>query len=190
MLVLYVFAEKGATKINKDICFGSQNLELAKKSSMKSCPHCKRDNDETAGNCRECGAELGTPEKATAPQTQDIPKSNDESFSKRTKLLFWLGAWGGVVLATLAINPAYLRATAMFPIGLFAFLANGTQNAFWAWATGGFIIGWVIYVVLSAMMFNAKNKRGFIVIYVIFCILLALNVGGCQRVFEDASHIQ
>jgi biotin transporter BioY len=78
----------------------------------------------------------------------------------------------------------------MFPIGLFAFLANGTQNAFWAWATGGFIIGWVLYAVLSGLLFNAKNKRVFIAIYIIFCILLALNVGGCVKVLGDTSHIQ
>jgi hypothetical protein len=157
---------------------------------MKSCPHCKKDNDDNARNCRECGAELGTLEKATAAQEQNIPKSDDDSFSKRTKLLFWFGAWGGVVLAIIAINPANLRAAAMFPIGLFAFLANGTQNAFWAWATGGFIIGWVLYAVLSGLLFNAKNKRVFIAIYIIFCILLALNVGGCVKVLGDTSHIQ
>ena len=157
---------------------------------MKTCPHCKRDNADEAGNCRECGAELGTSKKAIATQEQNIPKSDDESFSKRTKWIFWLAAWGGVVLAVLAINPAYLRAAAMFPIGLFALFAGGTQNAFWAWATGGFIIGWVIYAVLSGLLFNAKNKRVFIAIYIVFCILLALNVGGCQRVLEDASHIQ
>jgi len=146
------------------------------KRRMKTCPQCKLENDDEAGNCRGCGAELRI--------------LKDESFSRRTKLLLWIAAWGGVIFAVLAINPAYIRAAFLFPIGLFAFLANGTQNAFWAWVAGGFIIGWMLYAVLSAMMFGAKNKQFFIVIYVIFCILLALNVGGCVKVLEDASHIQ
>jgi hypothetical protein len=157
---------------------------------MKTCPHCKRDNDDEAENCRECGAELGIPGKATVTQDQNIPKSDDEFFSKRAKLSFWFAAWGGVVLIVLAINPAYIRAAPVFPVGLFAFISNGTQNAFWAWASGAFIIGWALYAVLSAIMFKAKSKHVFIATYLIFCILLLLNIGGCQRVLEDASHIQ
>jgi hypothetical protein len=155
---------------------------------MKICPHCKNENADEAGHCLECGAGL-TPENATLTQEQNASKPKSASFSRRTRLLFWCAAWGGVVLAILAINPAYLRAAVIFPIGLFAFFSNGTQSAFWVWATGSFLIGWVLYAALSAMMFGAKNKRVFIVIYIIFCILLALNVGGCVRVLEDTSQI-
>src|SRR6202044_1363840 len=124
----------------------------------KPCPYCKADNDDEAANCHECGAKLGIPEKATIAQGQNILKIENESFSRRAKWLCWFAAWGGVALAVFVINPAYFRAAFLFPIGLFAFFANGTQTAFWAWGTGGFIFGWVLYVVLSAVLFGAKNK--------------------------------
>lgn len=157
---------------------------------MKTCPHCKAENADEVENCLGCAAQLRILENATLAEGQDVPKPKSELFPRRKKIFLWIAAWVCVFLTLLAINPAYTRAAFLFPIGLFAFFAMGTQNAFLAWSTGGFIIGWVLYALLSVIMFGTKNKKVFAVIYVIFCILLALNVGGCVKILEDTAHIQ
>lgn len=105
------------------------------------------------------------------------------------KRLLWFGAWGIVILITLAMNPASIITAPLFPMGLFALFPNGDDKAIVAWGTGGFIVGWLFYVLLSIVMFTTNRKGIFFLLYIIFCILLALNVGGCQRVLKDVSHI-
>jgi hypothetical protein len=164
------------------------------KCFMKTCPRCSRENEEEARNCRECGAEFEIPKKAIANEDQNISRFGGEPFSTRVKTFFWFAAWGGVVLIVLAINPAYFRAAFIFPMGLFALSPNGDGTgitpSIMALKLGAFIIGWVLYAVLSVIMFKAKSRGIFIATYVIFCILLLLNIGGCHRVSESMSGIQ
>lgn len=158
---------------------------------MKTCTNCWCANDDEAECCRECGTKFVVWKglEPLSSSQQDDAKFNCP-IPTSTKLRFWFGAWGFVILASLAVNPSYLLAAPCFPVGLFALFPNGIENVFWGWGTGAFVLGWVLYAVLSAIMFKAKKKSVFLIIYIIFCILLLLNVGGCQRVLEDVSHIE
>jgi hypothetical protein len=161
---------------------------------MKTCPRCSRKNNDEAAKCRECGAEFGIMEKTVVNEAQKGPQFSGEPYSARVKTCFWLAAWGGVVLIVLVINPVYLRATFIFPVGLFALFPNGDGTgitpSMMALKAGAFIIGWVLYAVLTAIMFKAKSRSAFIASYIIFCALLLLNIGGCHRVSESMSGIQ
>jgi hypothetical protein len=161
---------------------------------MKRCPRCSRDNDDAVANCMHCGVELGNSEKTPTAAGQKFAKSGEESFSKRVKSYYWFSAWAGVALIVLAINPAYLRASLLFPVGLFALLpigdGTGIGASMMAMEGGIFIVGWALYAVLTAMMFNAKNRRVFFARYIIFCVLLLLNISGCHHILKSLSGIQ
>lgn len=81
-------------------------------------------------------------------------------------------------------------AAPFFPIGLISFLPNGDALAIEVWMAGGFFFGWGLYVLLSVIIFKAKSKGVFLVLFFIFCVLLAFNVVGCRHVLESASQIQ
>jgi hypothetical protein len=147
---------------------------------MKVCPSCCLTNDDDAECCKECGAKL-------------LPRSanSNDSISTSTKWCFWLGAWGIVILASIAVTgtPRCILATPMFPIGLLFWLPNGENKAIEGWMTGAWVIGWLFYFLLSVVMFRIKKSGIFFIIYFIFCILLVFNVVGCQRVIQVASGI-
>jgi hypothetical protein len=159
---------------------------------VNPCPHCRTDNYASAEKCRECGAELGNAKKSvlTEPPNQNTSQSKNESISGPTKLGYWFAAWGCVVLIVLVSMPAYILAAPFFPLGLFALMPQGEEGGIEAMMTGGFIIGWAIYMLLSVIMFKTKNRGLFFFIYVMFCALLLLNLAGCYRTTEAASHIQ
>jgi len=144
---------------------------------MKICPQCGSENQDALPACQECGIKIET------------RNSEDKPFSTTEKIYYWLGAWGGVILFVLVINPASILAAPFFPIGLLALLPNGAEKAIMAWMVGGWMIGWVFYILLSVVMFQAKKANIFIIFYVIFCIFLALNVVGCQRTMTAVSGI-
>lgn len=106
------------------------------------------------------------------------------------KLGYWLAAWGATILIAFLINPQSIRTAIFFPIGLLALLPNGEHMAIFAGIVGGWIVGWIFYIVLSVVLFCAKKSNHFFLIYIIFCILLALNVAGCQEVSQAVSKIE
>src|SRR5579871_4222095 len=110
----------------------------------------------------------------------------NEPPSGKAKLGYWCAAWIGVAVVTLLINPSAIAAVPFFPAGLFGLLGNGEAGII-AFMMGAWISGWALYVVLTVSMVRAKKRDAFFRTYVVFCILLALNVGGCQRLGEVAS---
>jgi hypothetical protein len=96
-----------------------------------------------------------------------------------------------VILVTAAIKPAHLLTAPVFPVGLFALLPDrGDEAVATAWLLRiPIVMGWAIYVLLSAAMWRARTRGAFLLIYIAFCMLLALNLGGCQRALEAASQI-
>jgi hypothetical protein len=159
---------------------------------MNPCPHCRADNYDDAKICRECGTELPTATKPElpAPPKQSASHSENEFISRSEKWGYWFTAWGGVVLIAFLLDPHYILTAPFFPIGLAALLPNGEGRAIRAWMSFGFIIGWALYILLSLAMFKTRKRNGFFVIYMIFCILLLLNLAGCYRTFSAVSHIQ
>lgn len=110
--------------------------------------------------------------------------------NRRLKNLLWCLAWGMVILTTLAIKPADVLTAPFFPVGLLGFLRGGEPTAMVAWMLGfPIVFGWLIYILISAAMFRAGRNGTFILIYIVLCALLAVNVVGCHRTLEAASHI-
>lgn len=50
-------------------------------------------------------------------------------------------------------------------------------------------VGWTIYIALTFMMFVAKRTNVFWRAYIVFCLLLALNLVGCRRIIDAAAGI-
>jgi hypothetical protein len=149
---------------------------------MKICPSCCLTNGDDAENCRECGAKLSPPSSYT---------NFSDPISISAKWVFWLAAWGIVIVASVAVTgtPRCILATPMFPIGLLFWLPNGENKAIEGWMTGAWAIGWLFYLLLAVVIFRIKKSGIFFIIYLIFCILLVFNVVGCQRVIQAASGI-
>jgi hypothetical protein len=147
-------------------------------------------NSDEAEACHECGTKFPVWKEPDPlpPQDQNEPKFSDP-LSASIKLRFLLGAWGFVILICLATNPQSILAAPFFPIGLIACLPNGEEKAIAGWMRGAWIIGWVVYALLFIAMFQIKKRGVFFLVFIIFCILLLLNISGCQRIAEAASGI-
>ena len=147
-------------------------------------------NGDEAEVCHECGTAFPVRKKPNqlSSQNQNEPKLSD-SLSTAKKWYFFAGAWGFVILVCLITNPQSILAAPFFPLGLIACLPNGEDKAIAGWMKGTWITGWVVYAVLSVAMFQVKRRGLFFVIFVIFCILLLLNISGCNRVMTAASEI-
>jgi hypothetical protein len=155
---------------------------------MKPCGYCGTENASAARHWSGCGEPLRTQEideaRISFSQWFHAP------FPKRGRLALWLAAWGIVALATLTIKPSYILAAPFFPLGLLALL-HGPEEAIVAWMLGlPALLGWGIYVTLSAAIFRTQRKGTFWILYLFFCTLLLLNVSGCQRAMRGASEIR
>lgn len=111
-----------------------------------------------------------------------------EPLSIGTKSGYWFAAWAGVALVTLLFNPSAMAAALFFPAGLFGLFGN-EESGIVAWMMGAWALGWVLYVVLTISMLRATKRSAFFQTYIVFCILLALNVAGCHRIISAASGI-
>jgi ribosomal protein L40E len=152
---------------------------------MKVCQGCGCENDDNAERCRQCGTKI---EALKQTESQRDLKFNDPMTSS-DKWRLWLGAWFLVVLAALIINPSSILATPFFPIGLLVWLPKGEETAIAGWMMGAWVIGWIFYLLFSVIMFKTKKAGPFFIMFSMFCILLILNVVGCQRVMQTASEI-
>ncbi len=119
------------------------------------------------------------------------PADNDEPVSGANRWWFVLSAWVAVVLLTFLLNPSSVLAAPFFPIGLLALLPRGEEKAI----TGVMMLypvflGWGFYFGFQVIMMGTRSDKVFFVLYAVLCVLLLLNVGGCQRVVEAASQIQ
>ena len=154
---------------------------------MKVCSNCFRSNEDNAERCRECGKNKFEPLNSLAPVNNQT--ESDEGISPRYRSILWWGGWGAVTVFFAVTNPPSLAAFYAFPLGLMAWLPGGTANAIMAFMFGGWMIGWSIYLLIAVALSNIKKRGLFFLIYGVFCVLLILNVVGCQRVMEAASGI-
>ena len=158
--------------------------------SMRICGYCGCENSDGALQCRECGTVFAQ------GQNSAIKPDSGEGFNRpisiRLKWYLWSGAWAVVILATLAINPANLLTAPSFPLGLIALLPRGEGEAVaTAWLIGiPLIVGWGIYAMLFVLILRTRKRIAFLFVYVVFAVLLGLNLAGCQRALEAASQIR
>jgi len=85
-----------------------------------------------------------------------------------------------VVIVTLAIDPHYLVTAPLFPIGLAGLLPNGHL-----FIVQALFPGWLIYIILSLALFRTRTCNGFLIIFLVLCLLLILNLAGCQHEFHE-----
>jgi hypothetical protein len=121
------------------------------------------------------------PHEASKPSE---PESSPNERSSRLSLLAFTAALWAFALLIISATPP-LVGVFIFPIGLFAFftLPDGRQEAsfaIWSFLWGG----WAIYVVLSLWFVATRRSEVRLILGVVFCLLLAFNVGGCAHVWS------
>ena len=79
----------------------------------------------------------------------------------------------GIVLLSIVVSPSILL---IFPSGVDMFFASNSQ--------GGFI-GYILYIAICLLGIYTKDRRVFIFIYLIFIMLLIMNIIGCSRTNLD-----
>jgi hypothetical protein len=90
----------------------------------------------------------------------------------------------------LVSNPKWVPAAPLFPLGLIAVFPNGTEMAVMAWMMLlPVCVGWAFYALLTIVMVETRRNWLFVLIYVIFCLALALNVVGCNKTVEAVQGI-
>ena len=106
------------------------------------------------------------------------------------KLGLYFGAWAVLIFQLLRDKPEQLLKAPGFPIGLLAGLPAQTAIVV-AWFGGWLvaIVGWTIYGVLTNVILRARRMPVFAITYVVFCVLLALNMVGCNKMIEIAAGI-
>ena len=119
------------------------------------------------------------------------PTTDDGSISQSARWWLWGGGWGLAAVLTAIHSPAHLLLVPFFPVGLLALLPNGEQAAIGGWMLQfPIMLGWAFYAAYSFIMLRQRRATVFFVLYIVFCIVLVLNVGGCQRTMDAASKIE
>jgi hypothetical protein len=87
-------------------------------------------------------------------------------------------------------HPSQILLAPFFPLGLLAALPHGEDRAINGWMQiYPALLGWLFYGLISAALFKARGKQSFFLTYILFCIILLLNVAGCKKVLEAAAGI-
>jgi len=108
--------------------------------------------------------------------------------SRWVKLGLYFAAWGTLVLTVWSKTPDHLQSAPAFPVGLLGGLPQ--QHAIvvaWLGGLPDMIGGWMLYALLTYVMLRIKNIPIFLVLFAMFCILLALNLAGCNRMMKTVS---
>jgi hypothetical protein len=99
-------------------------------------------------------------------------------------------ALGARFTGSVADNPVNILYTPFFPVGLVAMFPNGayygtvaTMLVFPA------LLGWVLYGIIYFFIRRARRRGTFLLLYILLCVLLVLNLVGCQRVIEASKGI-
>jgi hypothetical protein len=106
----------------------------------------------------------------------------NETISIPEKLGRWALAWG-IAAALSAYPPQVLIFFWLFPVGMFEFLLppNDYQRSISFNISSLLIIGWIIYGLLTIIAFCQNQRSHFRIVFMILCVLLAMNVAGCYH---------
>jgi hypothetical protein len=140
---------------------------------------------------RDLYASLLEQPKGDPLESADGDRLPFEPLSARFRWGLYFGAWGVVILITLAARPAYLLRAASFPIGLFAMLPKGEETSITLWMLGPIAVGfgWTLYAALTFILTCTRKTVIWLIAYCLLCLLLALNAVGCDKMIEAAKGI-
>ena len=104
---------------------------------------------------------------------------SSELISLRRRIGLWITAWIIATVACAVPRPVILIFTGVFPAGLLYFLLPAC-----AWSNdttiGLLVFGWLLYAGLTVAGLSQKRASKYFQLYLILCVLLLLNVVGCQ----------
>jgi hypothetical protein len=103
--------------------------------------------------------------------------ANDETRRRKKRLIFIGFAWAIAVIAAFP-HPAGIVWFWAFPAGLSMFFTGTRADLL------DVVIGWPVYIALTAWAVSARRRWLYIAVYVLICVVLALNVVGCRRVLR------
>ena len=114
-----------------------------------------------------------------------ISETNRDPLDNRfLRLLIFIGTFILVPLLIWGPTPSFSEYSLilLFPTGLIAFFVRNT-NALSHWSTADVIVvGWIIYVGVSLIALLVKKRSLFMFLYIIFLLLLFMNVAGCNLI--------
>ena len=70
----------------------------------------------------------------------------------------------------------------LFPIGLITFFVRNGNALSHLPIVGLIVAGWILYVGVSLIALLVKKRSLFVVLYIIFLLLLFVNVAGCNLI--------
>jgi hypothetical protein len=138
---------------------------------MQKCSYCGRENEDAEHFCRECGTALR--DLPPRPSAMDL----DILVPLRWRIKRVSIACILTLIAMMVPNPSIIVFAMFFPAPLGLILR--TENMF------PIIVGWLIYAVLVLGSLFAKNKKIHRRFFLIFCILLLINIAGCHIMGTD-----
>ena len=97
------------------------------------------------------------------------------------RAMWWAGAFFGAMLLTALIvmpSPLAIAFAPFFPEGLFFFVyTRGSETAL--------LLGWTVYLALGWLLLRTRSARWFAIVYLVLCLCLAVNVGGCKHIADN-----
>lgn len=104
-----------------------------------------------------------------------VDQSEGIAFGKRVTL--WAVPFIVATIATVAPYPEMLRGAWLFPIGLLGLAHPDPRNLM---TTEVIVAGWLLYVGLSIYGLLQRQRRKYLILFGILCVLLLINVVGCH----------
>lgn len=165
---------------------------------MITCSYCGRENSDEAEHCSECGTPLRNDPASTSGGLKGIP-NHESSFPEPAqhqvslwlKWLLWLLAWGSLAIFTALEHPEDFKGILGFPFGFCGLLPIDATTGFYILLALPVVVvcGWLLYLKLTVAIHKAKTLERFLLLYVLLCLLLAINAAGCRRLITIGASI-
>jgi len=96
-----------------------------------------------------------------------------------------------VFLATL-MSPTFIMylSTGKFLLHFFFLFPMGFLYLFFPFELPNFLLGWIVYITLMIVGVRSRKPRMFLYTYILFVILVLINLKGCSVLLEDTSDLE
>lgn len=126
--------------------------------------------------------------------TENDPAVENADLSPKTiiwiKWILYFVAWAAVAIYTACNHPEDLKAAFAFPVGFLGLLPPiSSVLGTWLGAWPAILFGWMLYSAFAVAMIKANRLWIYVLLYSLFCVLLAFNLSGCRKLIETAAGI-